>query len=62
MPEQPSGRNTPTAECWNCRYFSGSSPNHRGECHRYPPDQKGKFAQPMAYDWCGEHKPGIGRI
>lgn len=61
MSDQPREYKITSPECWNCRYFRGDSPASRGECHRYPPDHKGKFAKPMAYDWCGEHQTGIGR-
>lgn len=41
--------------CFTCRHWL-EGVQHVGECHRYPPAQRGDFAISRRNDWCGEHQ------
>lgn len=44
--------------CADCKYFIESKPSLKlGDCHRYPPGERGTWAVVQHDGWCGEHRP-----
>lgn len=43
--------------CQSCKYFLESKPSLKlGDCHRYPPGERGTWSVVQHDGWCGEYR------